>query len=39
MGRFEAENIEFAYPTRTLFFERGESWQDPARSEGEISAT
>ncbi len=28
--RFEEEGIEFAYPTRTLFVERGESWtQEP----------
>jgi small-conductance mechanosensitive channel len=33
LGKFEAENIEFAYPTRTLFLERGESW--PASPEKE----
>jgi small-conductance mechanosensitive channel len=31
MSRFEAENIEFAYPTRTLFLERGESWPTEVR--------
>jgi len=31
MSRFEAENIGFAYPTRTLFLERGESWPAEGR--------
>ncbi|MGH7503513.1 MAG: mechanosensitive ion channel family protein [Longimicrobiales bacterium] len=28
LRRFEAEGIEFAYPSRTLYVERGESWLD-----------